>query len=108
MVETKTSLSQHQSQSNENSLVQFDYEKAVSNYLGTQSTLKQHYQHHHTFYQRQYLDGTGSHSRSTYPTGLKPEAESVAGRTMYTVLKQHHQQHHQLKGALQLLINRYG
>ena len=30
--------SQHQSQSNEKSLVQFDYEKAVSNYLGTQST----------------------------------------------------------------------
>jgi len=30
--------SQHQSQSNETSLVQFDYEKAVSNYLGTQST----------------------------------------------------------------------
>jgi len=29
--------SQHQSQSNEKSLVQFDYEKAVSNYLGTQS-----------------------------------------------------------------------
>jgi len=26
------------SQSNEKSLVQFDYEKAVSNYLGTQST----------------------------------------------------------------------
>jgi len=32
--------SQHQSQSNERSLVQFDYEKAVSNYLGTQSTFK--------------------------------------------------------------------
>jgi len=32
--------SQHQSQSNEKSLVQFDYEKAVSNYLGTQSTFK--------------------------------------------------------------------
>jgi len=31
--------SQHQSQSNEKSLVQFDYEKAVSNYLGTQSTV---------------------------------------------------------------------
>jgi len=30
--------SQHQSQSNEKSTVQFDYEKAVSNYLGTQST----------------------------------------------------------------------
>ena len=30
--------SQHQSQRNEKSLVQFDYEKAVSNYLGTQST----------------------------------------------------------------------
>jgi len=30
--------SQHQSQSDEKSLVQFDYEKAVSNYLGTQST----------------------------------------------------------------------
>jgi len=30
--------SQHQSQSTEKSLVQFDYEKAVSNYLGTQST----------------------------------------------------------------------
>jgi len=30
--------SQHQSQSNEKSLVQFDYEKAVSSYLGTQST----------------------------------------------------------------------
>ena len=30
--------SQHQSPSNEKSLVQFDYEKAVSNYLGTQST----------------------------------------------------------------------
>ena len=30
--------SQHQSQSNEKSLVQFDYEKAVSNYWGTQST----------------------------------------------------------------------
>ena len=30
--------SQHQSQSNEKSLVQFDYEKAVSNYLCTQST----------------------------------------------------------------------
>jgi len=30
--------SQHQRQSNEKSLVQFDYEKAVSNYLGTQST----------------------------------------------------------------------
>jgi len=30
--------SQHQSQSNDKSLVQFDYEKAVSNYLGTQST----------------------------------------------------------------------
>jgi len=30
--------SQHQSQSNEKSLVQFDDEKAVSNYLGTQST----------------------------------------------------------------------
>ena len=30
--------SQHQSQSNEKSLVQFDYEKAGSNYLGTQST----------------------------------------------------------------------
>jgi len=28
----------HQSQSNEKSLVHFDYEKAVSNYLGTQST----------------------------------------------------------------------
>jgi len=34
--------SQHQSQSNDKSLVQFDYEKAVSNYLGTQSTFKQH------------------------------------------------------------------
>jgi len=33
-------MSQHQSQSNEKSLVQFDYEKAVSNYLGTQSTFK--------------------------------------------------------------------
>jgi len=32
--------SQHQSQSNEKSLVQFDYEKAVSNYLGTQSSFK--------------------------------------------------------------------
>jgi len=32
--------SQHQSQSNEKSLVQFDYEEAVSNYLGTQSTFK--------------------------------------------------------------------
>ena len=32
--------SQHQSQSNEKSLVQFDDEKAVSNYLGTQSTFK--------------------------------------------------------------------
>jgi len=32
--------SQHQSQSNEKSLVQFDYEKAVPNYLGTQSTFK--------------------------------------------------------------------
>jgi len=31
---------QHQSQSNEKSLVQFDHEKAVSNYLGTQSTFK--------------------------------------------------------------------
>jgi len=30
--------SQRQSQSNEKSLVQFDHEKAVSNYLGTQST----------------------------------------------------------------------
>ena len=30
--------SQHQSPSNEKSLVQFDYEKAVLNYLGTQST----------------------------------------------------------------------
>ena len=30
--------SQHQSQSNEKSLVQFDHEKAGSNYLGTQST----------------------------------------------------------------------
>ena len=30
--------SHHQSQSNEKSLVQFDYEKAVSNYLCTQST----------------------------------------------------------------------
>jgi len=30
--------SQHQSESNEKSLVQFDHEKAVSNYLGTQST----------------------------------------------------------------------
>jgi len=44
MVETETSFmlrvtaSQHQSQSNEKSLVQFDYEKAGSNYLGTQST----------------------------------------------------------------------
>jgi len=34
--------SQHQSQSNEKSLVQFDYEKAVSNYLGTQSTFNPH------------------------------------------------------------------
>jgi len=32
--------SQHQSLSIEKSLVQFDYEKAVSNYLGTQSTFK--------------------------------------------------------------------
>jgi len=32
--------SHHQSQSNEKSVVQFDYEKAVSNYLGTQSTFK--------------------------------------------------------------------
>jgi len=31
--------SQHQSQSNEKSLVHFDCEKAVSNYLGTQSTV---------------------------------------------------------------------
>jgi len=31
-------MRQHQSPSNEKSLVQFDYEKAVSNYLGTQST----------------------------------------------------------------------
>ena len=30
--------SQHQRQSNEKSLVQFNYEKAVSNYLGSQST----------------------------------------------------------------------
>jgi len=30
--------SQHQSQSNAKSLVQFDYEKPVLNYLGTQST----------------------------------------------------------------------
>jgi len=34
--------SQHQSQSNEKSLVQFDYEKAVSNCLGTQSTFKKY------------------------------------------------------------------
>jgi len=33
--------SQHQSQSNEKSLVQFDHEKAVQNYLGTQSTFNQ-------------------------------------------------------------------
>jgi len=33
--------SQHQSQSNEKSLVQFDCEKAVSNYLGTQSIFKE-------------------------------------------------------------------
>jgi len=32
--------SQHQSPSNEKSLVQFYYEKAVSNYLSTQSTFK--------------------------------------------------------------------
>jgi len=32
--------SQHQRQSNEKSLVQFDHEKAVSNYLGTQSAFK--------------------------------------------------------------------
>jgi len=32
--------SQHQSQSYEKSLEQFDYEKAVSNYVGTQSTFK--------------------------------------------------------------------
>jgi len=32
--------SQHQSQSNEKSLVQFDYEKAVSIYLGAQGTFK--------------------------------------------------------------------
>jgi len=32
--------SQQQSQSNEKSLVQFHYEKVVSNYLGTQSTFK--------------------------------------------------------------------
>jgi len=32
--------SQHQSQRNEKSLVHFDYEKAVSNYSGTQSTFK--------------------------------------------------------------------
>jgi len=31
---------QHRSQSNEKSFVQFDYEKAVSNYIGTQSTFK--------------------------------------------------------------------
>ena len=30
--------SQHQSQSNKKSLAQFDYEKAVSKYLGTRST----------------------------------------------------------------------
>ena len=33
--------SQHQSQSNEKSLVQFDYEKDVSNYVGTQNTLNE-------------------------------------------------------------------
>jgi len=32
--------SQHQSQRNEKSLVQLDYEKAVSNYLGAQGTFK--------------------------------------------------------------------
>jgi len=36
--------SQHQSQRNEKSLVQFDYEKAVSNYLGTQSTFNAYIQ----------------------------------------------------------------
>ena len=35
--------SQHQNQSNEKSLVQFDSEKAVSNYLGTQSTFNPSY-----------------------------------------------------------------
>jgi len=34
--------SQHQSQSNEKSLVQFDYEKAVSHYFGTQSTFNRY------------------------------------------------------------------
>jgi len=34
------SHSKHQIQGNEKSLVQFDYEKAVSDYLGTQSTFK--------------------------------------------------------------------
>jgi len=38
---------QHQSQSNEKSLVQFDYEKAVSNYLGTQSNFKSNSAHVH-------------------------------------------------------------
>jgi len=38
--------SQHQSQRNEKSLVQFDYEKAVSNYLGTQSTFNPRYPMH--------------------------------------------------------------
>jgi len=35
--------SQHKSQRNEKSLVQFDYEKAVMNYLGTQSTFEDPY-----------------------------------------------------------------
>jgi len=39
--------SQHQSLSNEKSLVQFDYEKAVSNYLGTQSTFNPIYMYYY-------------------------------------------------------------
>jgi len=45
--------SQHQSQSNEKSLVQFDYEKAVSNYLGTQSTFKEENNNDHTINMKQ-------------------------------------------------------
>jgi len=41
--------SQHQSSGNEKSLVQFDYEKAVSNYLGTQSTFKGRVEHAQEF-----------------------------------------------------------
>jgi len=75
--------SQHQRQSNEKSLVQFDYEKAVSNYLGTQSTFNVFTLHHTIATQLLSCTGRGAQTEREPATALDarllPEQEEDRG-----------------------------